>query len=52
LKQFQKDQNLEETGVLDQSTYNSLLSAVVYDWNTSKTHDLQYAQAIEVLNNG
>lgn len=52
LKLFQKDQNLEETGVLDQSTYNSLLSAVVYDWNTSKTHDLQYAQAIEVLNNG
>lgn len=50
LKQFQKDKGLSETGVLDATSYKALVSAVVRDWNTSRTHDLQYAKGLEVLN--
>ncbi len=50
VKQFQTDRNLEVTGILDSVTYQTILSEVVYDWNTSDTHDLQYAKALEVLN--
>ncbi|NCB33691.1 MAG: PDZ domain-containing protein [Erysipelotrichia bacterium] len=50
VRQFQTDKHLEVTGILDSVTYQTILSDVIYDWNTSDVHDLQYARAMEVLN--
>lgn len=50
LKQFQQDKELEVTGILDITTYRSLISAVTLDWNTTKNHDIQFDRAKEILN--
>ncbi len=50
LKLFQKDHNLEETGILDSVTFKALYSAVVMDYNTTTKHDVQLHKALEVLN--
>ena len=35
---------------IDKETFSTLYSAVVLDWNTTKTHDVQLQKAQEVLN--
>mgnify|MGYP004600703197 CR=1 FL=1 len=35
--------------VLDKDTYDSLRSAVILDWNTTHTHDVQLEKAKEIL---
>ena len=49
LHAFQKEAGQEETGILDQSVYEALVSAVVRKWSTDKTCDTQYQKAIEIL---
>ena len=43
-------QGITVDGVLDKETFSTLYSAVVLDWNTTKTHDVQLQKAQEVLN--
>jgi carboxyl-terminal processing protease len=47
---FQKDHSLEETGKLDKTTYESIISAVTLDWNTTDTHDTQLHYAEDLIN--
>ena len=49
LRQFQQDAGLEATGVLDQKTYNTLISRIILDYNTNRDHDPQLQKALEVL---
>ncbi len=46
---FQHERGLEENGILDRPTYNSLIGAVIYDWNTTKIHDNVLMKAEELL---
>ena len=50
LRQFETDKGITADGVLDKETFSTLYSAVVLDWNTTKTHDVQLQKAQEVLN--
>lgn len=50
LKQFQEAYDLEVTGILDETTFHSLFSAMVRDWVTVKEHDNQIQYARELLN--
>ena len=50
LRQFETDKGIKADGVLDKETFSTLYSAVVLDWNTTKTHDVQLQKAQEVLN--
>ncbi|MBF1117104.1 MAG: peptidoglycan-binding protein, partial [Solobacterium sp.] len=50
LRQFETDKGIAADGVLDKETFSTLYSAVVLDWNTTKTHDIQLQKAQEVLN--
>ena len=45
IKTFQKDHELEVTGIMDKTTFQTLISSVTFDWSTNKTNDtqLQYA---------
>ncbi|MBR3126684.1 MAG: peptidoglycan-binding protein, partial [Solobacterium sp.] len=49
LRQFQQDAGLEATGILDQKTYNTLISRIILDYNTNRDHDPQLQKALEVL---
>ena len=49
LKAFQSAKNLEDNGVLDYSTYNSLLSSVFYEWSSNPLKDLQMVEAKSFL---
>lgn len=46
---FQKDHSLEETGSLDKTTYESIVSTVTLDWSTSDVHDTQLKYAEEYI---
>lgn len=46
---FQKDHSLEETGSLDRTTYESIVSTVTLDWSTSDVHDTQLKYAEEYI---
>ncbi len=46
---FQKDHSLEETGSLDKTTYESIVSTVTLDWSTSDIHDTQLKYAEEYI---
>ena len=46
---FQQEYGLEATGKLDSKTYDAVFSAVLLDWNTKTTHDVQLLKALEVL---
>ncbi len=50
IKTFQKDHSLEETGLLDKTTYESLVSTVTLDWSTSDANDTQLKYAEELIN--
>ena len=50
LKRFQQDKGLEVTGVLDEKTYNTLISNVVLEHSTNEAHDPQLQRAKELLN--
>ena len=50
LRQFETDKGIKADGVLDKETFSTLYSAVVLDWNTTKTHDVQLQKAQEILN--
>ncbi len=50
IKTFQKDHSLEETGILDKTTYESLVSTVTLDWSTSDANDTQLKYAEELIN--
>ncbi len=49
IKQYQKEHDLPATGVLDNSTYEAIISSVTLDWNTTSVHDTQLEKAMEVL---
>ncbi len=49
LKAYQKDMGLEETGVLDELTYNSLISTMLHEYSSNRDHDPQLAKAREIL---
>ncbi len=49
LSRFQEENGLEVNGSLDEATYTTLLSQVVYAWNSSDEHDPQLQKALEVL---
>ncbi|MBR2793957.1 MAG: peptidoglycan-binding protein, partial [Solobacterium sp.] len=51
LKEFQKKLELDETGVLDRTSYDTLISQTVYEWYTDKSHDTQLMRALELLRN-
>ena len=50
LRQFQQDTGLEVTGILDQTTYNTVISRIILEWNTNQANDPQLQKALEVLN--
>ncbi len=50
IKTFQKDHSLEETGILNKTTYESLVSTVTLDWSTSDANDTQLKYAEELIN--
>lgn len=50
LKQFEKDHELTEGGILNTSTYEAIVSAGVSMWQTDKTKDIQLSKALEILN--
>lgn len=49
IRAFQKEAELEETGVLNQTTYEALVSAVVRKWSADRSCDTQYQKAVEIL---
>ncbi|MBR2670201.1 MAG: S41 family peptidase [Solobacterium sp.] len=49
IRKFQDDRGLEVNGTLDKDTYNSLLSAVIYTWNTDHSYDAPLVKAKEIL---
>lgn len=51
IQQFEKDHDMEQTDVLNPDTYSAIVSAVVADWNSQETHDLQLQKADEVCAN-
>ncbi len=51
LKEFQKKLELEETGLLDRTSYDTLISQTVYEWYSNSSHDTQLNRAIEILKN-
>lgn len=50
IKTFQKDHELEVTGIMDKTTYQTLISSVTFDWSTNKTHDTQLQYAEDLIN--
>ncbi len=50
LKKYKEEHNLTSDEVLDKDTYDSLRSSVILDWSQSKTNDLQFQKAEEILN--
>ena len=50
IKAFQKDHELEVTGIMDKTTYQTLISSVTFDWSTNKTHDTQLQYAEDLIN--
>lgn len=50
IEQFQQDTELEVTGNLDEKTYQTIISRVILDWNTTHNHDTQLHKALEILN--
>lgn len=50
IEQFQSEHGLDVTGKLDERTYQTILSTVIYDWNTTHNHDAQILRALEILN--
>lgn len=48
LKKYQKDNNLPVTGIIDNNTYNSIISDVAYELS-NKQKDLQLQKAIELI---
>lgn len=48
--QFQKDEGIPETGVLDRKTYMTLFSKMMVAWKTTDDHDNQLHKALELLN--
>ncbi|MBP3891451.1 MAG: peptidoglycan-binding protein [Solobacterium sp.] len=46
---FQKDYGLEETGNIDQVTYQTAISTVIRDFNTNHEKDTQLQKALELL---
>ena len=51
LKEFQKKLELDETGVLDRTSYDTLISQTVYEWYSDDSHDTQLMRAVELLRN-
>ena len=51
IQQFEKDHDMEQTDVLNPFAYEAIVSAVVADWNSEETHDLQLQKADEVCAN-
>ena len=49
LKQYQQERNLEVTGILDETTLQSLYSRVRYSWSVDKSVDNQLQSALEIL---
>ncbi len=49
LRQFESDKGKVQSDVMSKDVYTALYSAVVLDWNTTKTHDVQLQKAQEVL---
>lgn len=49
LKQYKEEHGLKVDEVLNKETYDSLRSAVILDWNTTHTHDVQLEKAKEIL---
>ncbi len=49
LKNYKEEHHLESNETLDKDTYDSLRSAVILDWNTTRTHDTQLQKAQEIL---
>ncbi len=49
IRKFQNDRGLEINGTLDKDTYNSLLSAVIFTWNTDHGYDAPLMKAEEIL---
>lgn len=50
LKDFQANEGLEITGVLNKKTYETVYSAVSKEWSLNKEKDAQYQKAVELLN--
>ena len=51
LKAFQKKLELEETGLLDRTSYDTLISQTVYEWYSNSSRDTQLSRAKEILKN-
>lgn len=50
MKQFQQDNGLEATGIMDEATANTLTSCMIFEWNTKKDiHDTQMQKAMEIV---
>jgi len=49
IRQYQNDHDLPVNGILDNKTYEAIISSVTLDWNTTTNHDTQLAKAVEVL---
>ena len=49
LKKFQADNNLEVNGVLDEVTYNAIISKTRFELTSNDDKDTQLAKAVEVL---
>ncbi|NLC96803.1 MAG: S41 family peptidase [Erysipelotrichaceae bacterium] len=50
IRNFQKDHDLEETGILDSNVFEAIYSAVSLEWSMNKARDTQYQKALELLN--
>mgnify|MGYP003681879875 CR=1 FL=1 len=50
LKQYQEDNDLEVTGILDKESYNSLIGTVKRLWSMDKSYDKQLQTALGELN--
>lgn len=51
LKNYQKDNGMEETGILDTAVYDSLVAKTIIAWNTDPACDRQRMRAVEILKN-
>ncbi|MCF0111634.1 MAG: S41 family peptidase [Erysipelotrichaceae bacterium] len=50
IRKFQKDQQLEATGILDHTTASALNAAVVREWSVNRdVHDTQFVKAMEII---
>jgi carboxyl-terminal processing protease len=49
IKEFQKDHEIEDSGLLDSNTFEAIYSAVSLEWSLNKLRDSQYQKALEIL---